>query len=285
MGILQSSSDRTARRQRILRKPLSGLFWPKRPALVISIWISMLVWAGAVWYSFWSSASTHRSPHRLVRPKSWNASEFFRSTTGLTTKGARKRNSPKNRPSNLYEVRLLASEARSRRSPSGCVAAHPCLARLATHDRGHPARRRRRRLTHPRRRRQGPILSYNHRSWRCGHPREEVARRPMTTSAGIFASEEGEGLGRSRTGQSSLHKPPTKCGSNDTVLMKDGRVFNRAPVPIVSGSRNPRARPGTSATSTESVPQRDHAGRPLRSPRFSREARNLDEFYGAIHES
>jgi PAS domain S-box/PAS domain S-box/PAS domain S-box/PAS domain S-box/diguanylate cyclase (GGDEF) domain len=128
----------------------------------------------------------------------------------------------------------------------------------------------------------GAILSYNRRFLEMWGIPEEAARAADDNELLGFASEKVKDWDEFIELVNHLYTHPDEVRSDDTVLMKDGRVFNRASVPIVSGSRI-RGRSWYFRDVTESVRNEAMQAALFRIATLSREARNLDEFYGAVH--
>jgi diguanylate cyclase (GGDEF)-like protein/PAS domain S-box-containing protein len=128
----------------------------------------------------------------------------------------------------------------------------------------------------------GAILSYNRRfleMW--GIPEETAAKADDNELLG-FASEKVVNWDEFIDLVNHLYTHPDLVRSNDIVMMKDGRVLSRASVPIVSGQRI-RGRAWYFRDVTESVRNENMQAALFQIATLSREAGNLDEFYGAVH--
>jgi diguanylate cyclase (GGDEF)-like protein/PAS domain S-box-containing protein len=128
----------------------------------------------------------------------------------------------------------------------------------------------------------GSILSYNRRFLEMWGIPEEAARRADDNELLGFASEKVQDWDEFIELVNHLYTHPTAVRSNDTVYMKDGRVLSRASVPIVSGE-NIRGRAWYFRDVTETVRNERMQAALFRIATLSREASNLDEFYGAVH--
>ena len=128
----------------------------------------------------------------------------------------------------------------------------------------------------------GTILSYNRRFLEMWGIPEEVARAADDNELLGFASEKVKDWDEFIELVNYLYTHPDEVRSNDTVLLKDGRVLSRASVPIISG-RKIRGRAWYFRDVTESVRNEALQSALFRIATLSREARNLDEFYGAVH--
>jgi diguanylate cyclase (GGDEF)-like protein/PAS domain S-box-containing protein len=128
----------------------------------------------------------------------------------------------------------------------------------------------------------GAILSYNRRfleMW--GIPEAAAAAADDNELLG-FASEKVKDWDEFIELVNYLYTHPDEVRSNDPVLLKDGRVLSRASLPIVSGQRI-RGRAWYFRDVTESVRNEAMQSALFRIATLSRDARNLDEFYGAVH--
>jgi len=128
----------------------------------------------------------------------------------------------------------------------------------------------------------GSILSYNRRFLEMWGIPEETARAADDNELLGFASDKVEDWDEFIELVNHLYTHPDLVRSNDTVRMKDGRVLSRASVPIVSGRRI-RGRAWYFRDVTESVRNEQMQSALFRIATLSRDARNLDEFYGAVH--
>jgi diguanylate cyclase (GGDEF)-like protein/PAS domain S-box-containing protein len=128
----------------------------------------------------------------------------------------------------------------------------------------------------------GSILSYNRRFLEMWGIPEETARAADDNELLGFASDKVEDWDEFIELVNHLYTHPDIVRSNDTVLMKDGRVLSRASVPIVTGHRV-RGRAWYFRDVTESVRNEQMQSALFRIATLSRDARNLDEFYGAVH--
>jgi len=128
----------------------------------------------------------------------------------------------------------------------------------------------------------GSILSYNRRFLEMWDIPEETARAADDNELLGFASDKVEDWDEFIELVNHLYTHPDLVRSNDTVKMKDGRVLSRASVPIVSG-RKIRGRAWYFRDVTESVRNEQMQSALFRIATLSRDARNLDEFYGAVH--
>ncbi|MGH9421512.1 MAG: GAF domain-containing protein [Thermoanaerobaculia bacterium] len=129
---------------------------------------------------------------------------------------------------------------------------------------------------------QGTILSYNRRFLEMWGIPEETARGADDNELLGFASEKVEDWNEFIELVNYLYTHPDVVRSNDIVHLKDGRVLSRASVPIVSGKRI-RGRAWYFRDVTESVRNEAMQSALFRIATLSREAHNLDEFYGAVH--
>src|SRR3954470_22824452 len=128
----------------------------------------------------------------------------------------------------------------------------------------------------------GTILSYNRRFLEMWGIPEETARGADDNELLGFASQKVEKWDDFIDLVNHLYTHPDIVRSNDTVMMKDGRVLSRASVPIVSGQRV-RGRAWYFRDVTESVRNERMQAGVFRLPPLSRAARNLDQVYGALH--
>jgi diguanylate cyclase (GGDEF)-like protein/PAS domain S-box-containing protein len=128
----------------------------------------------------------------------------------------------------------------------------------------------------------GSILSYNRRFLEMWGIPEEAARRADDNELLGFASEKVQDWDEFIELVNHLYTHPTAVRSNDIVYMKDGRVLSRASVPIVSGEKI-RGRAWYFRDVTETVRNERMQAALFRIATLSREASNLDEFYGAVH--
>jgi diguanylate cyclase (GGDEF)-like protein/PAS domain S-box-containing protein len=129
---------------------------------------------------------------------------------------------------------------------------------------------------------QGSILSYNRRFLEMWGIPEEVARAADDNELLGFASEKVTNWDEFIELVNHLYTHPDEVRSRDTVVLKDGRVLSRASVPIISGRRI-RGRAWYFHDVTESVRNESMQSALFRIATLSREAQNLDEFYGAVH--
>src|SRR4051812_36028988 len=128
----------------------------------------------------------------------------------------------------------------------------------------------------------GTILSYNRRFLEMWGIPEETARGADDNELLGFASDKVEDWDEFIELVNHLYTHPDIVRSSDTVKLKDGRVLSRASVPIVSGQRV-RGRAWYFRDVTESVRNEQMQSALFRIATLSRDARNLDEFYGAVH--
>ncbi len=128
----------------------------------------------------------------------------------------------------------------------------------------------------------GSILSYNRRFLEMWGIPEETARAADDNDLLGFASDKVQNWDEFIELVNHLYTHPDIVRSNDTVVMKDGRMLSRASVPIVSGERI-RGRAWYFRDVTESVRNEAMQSALFRIATLSRAARNLDEFYGAVH--
>jgi diguanylate cyclase (GGDEF)-like protein/PAS domain S-box-containing protein len=128
----------------------------------------------------------------------------------------------------------------------------------------------------------GTILSYNRRFLEMWGIPEEAARRADDNELLGFASEKVQDWDEFIELVNYLYTHPTEVRNKDTVYMKDGRVLSRASVPIVSGEKI-RGRAWYFRDITETVRNERMQAALFRIATLSREASNLDEFYGAVH--
>ena len=129
----------------------------------------------------------------------------------------------------------------------------------------------------------GAILSYNRRFLDMWGIPEEAARAADDNELLGFASEKVKNWDEFIEVVNYLYAHPDEVRSNDTVLLKDGRVLSRSSVPIISGRRI-RGRAWYFRDVTESVRNEAIQSALFRIATLSRDARNLDEFYGAVHQ-
>jgi len=129
---------------------------------------------------------------------------------------------------------------------------------------------------------QGSILSYNRRFLEMWGIPEQTAKAADDNELLGFASDKVEDWDEFIELVNHLYTHPDAVRTNDTVKMKDGRVLSRASVPIVSGQRI-RGRAWYFRDVTESVRNERMQAALFRIATLSRDARNLDEFYGAVH--
>ena len=128
----------------------------------------------------------------------------------------------------------------------------------------------------------GSVLSYNRRFLEMWGIPEETARAADDNELLGFASEKVVDWDEFIELVNHLYTHPDIVRSNDTVVMKDGRVLSRASVPIVSGKKI-RGRAWYFRDVTDSVRNEAMQSALFRIATLSRDARNLDEFYGAVH--
>jgi diguanylate cyclase (GGDEF)-like protein/PAS domain S-box-containing protein len=128
----------------------------------------------------------------------------------------------------------------------------------------------------------GSILSYNRRFLEMWGIPEETARGADDNELLGYASEKVQNWNEFIELVNHLYTHPDVVRSNDIVEMNDGRVLSRASVPIVSGERI-RGRAWYFRDVTESVRNEAMQSALFRIATLSRDARNLDEFYGAVH--
>src|SRR5258706_9305736 len=128
----------------------------------------------------------------------------------------------------------------------------------------------------------GAILSNNRRFLEMWGIPEETARASDDNELLGFASEKVVDWHEFIELVNHLYSRPDIVRSNDTVVMKDGRVLSRASVPIVSGKKI-RGRAWYFRDVTDSVRNEAMQSALFRIATLSRDARNLDEFYGAVH--
>jgi diguanylate cyclase (GGDEF)-like protein/PAS domain S-box-containing protein len=128
----------------------------------------------------------------------------------------------------------------------------------------------------------GAILSYNRRFLEMWGIPEDVAAAADDNELLGFASEKVQNWDEFIEIVNHLYTHPDVVRSNDTVLMKDGRTLSRASVPIVSGGRI-RGRAWYFRDISDGVRDQAMSAALFQIATLSREARNLDEFYGAVH--
>ncbi|HSY50865.1 MAG TPA: EAL domain-containing protein [Thermoanaerobaculia bacterium] len=128
----------------------------------------------------------------------------------------------------------------------------------------------------------GSILAYNRRFLEMWGIPEETARGADDNELLGYASEKVQNWNEFIELVNHLYTHPDVVRSNDIVEMNDGRVLSRASVPIVSGERI-RGRAWYFRDVTESVRNEAMQSALFRIATLSRDARNLDEFYGAVH--
>ena len=129
----------------------------------------------------------------------------------------------------------------------------------------------------------GAILSYNRRFLEMWGIPEEAARAADDNELLGFASQKVVDWNEFIELVNHLYSHPDVVRSNDTVHLKDGRTLSRATVPIISGRRI-RGRAWYFRDVTESVRNEALYSALFRIAALSRDARNLDEFYGAVHQ-
>jgi diguanylate cyclase (GGDEF)-like protein/PAS domain S-box-containing protein len=128
----------------------------------------------------------------------------------------------------------------------------------------------------------GSILSYNHRFLEMWGIPDNVAAAADDNELLGFASEKVQDWDEFIELVNHLYTNPEAVRTNDTVVLKDGRTLSRASVPIVSGGRI-RGRAWYFRDVTESFRNEAMQAALFRIATLSRDARNLDEFYGAVH--
>jgi len=128
----------------------------------------------------------------------------------------------------------------------------------------------------------GAILSYNRRFLEMWGIPEEAARAADDNELLGFASEKVKDWDEFIELVNHLYTHPDEVRSDDIVNLKDGRVLSRASVPIISGRRI-RGRAWYFHDVTESVRNEAMQSALFRIATLSRDARNLQEFYGAVH--
>jgi diguanylate cyclase (GGDEF)-like protein/PAS domain S-box-containing protein len=128
----------------------------------------------------------------------------------------------------------------------------------------------------------GSILSYNRRFLEMWGIPEEAAKAADDNELLGFASDKVTNWDEFIELVNHLYTHPDEVRSSDTVVLKDGRVLSRASVPIISGRRI-RGRAWYFHDVTESMRNESVQAALFRIATLSREAHNLDEFYGAVH--
>ncbi|HXH94944.1 MAG TPA: PAS domain S-box protein [Thermoanaerobaculia bacterium] len=128
----------------------------------------------------------------------------------------------------------------------------------------------------------GAILSYNRRFLEMWGIPEEAANAADDNELLGFASEKVKDWDEFIELVNHLYTHPDEVRSDDIVNLKDGRVLSRASVPIISGRRI-RGRAWYFHDVTESVRNEAMQSALFRIATLSRDARNLQEFYGAVH--
>ncbi|MEA2239517.1 MAG: hypothetical protein QOC81_4241 [Thermoanaerobaculia bacterium] len=128
----------------------------------------------------------------------------------------------------------------------------------------------------------GSILSYNRRFLEMWGIPEEAAKAADDNELLGFASDKVKDWDEFIELVNYLYTHPDEVRSDDTVILKDGRVLSRASVPIISGRRI-RGRAWYFHDVTDSVRNEAVQSALFRIATLSREAQNLDEFYGAVH--
>jgi diguanylate cyclase (GGDEF)-like protein/PAS domain S-box-containing protein len=128
----------------------------------------------------------------------------------------------------------------------------------------------------------GSILSYNHRFLEMWGIPDSVAADADDNELLGFASEKVQNWDEFIELVNHLYTNPEAVRTNDTVVMKDGRTLSRASVPIVARGRI-RGRAWYFRDITESCRNEALQAALFRIATLSRDARNLDEFYGAVH--
>jgi diguanylate cyclase (GGDEF)-like protein/PAS domain S-box-containing protein len=128
----------------------------------------------------------------------------------------------------------------------------------------------------------GSILSYNRRFLEMWGIPEETAAGAYDNELLGFASDKVQNWNEFIELVNDLYTHPDAVRTNDIVEMKDGRILSRASVPIVSGERI-RGRAWYFRDVTDSVRTEAMQSALFRIATLSRDARNLDEFYGAVH--
>ncbi|HEX3068600.1 MAG TPA: EAL domain-containing protein [Thermoanaerobaculia bacterium] len=128
----------------------------------------------------------------------------------------------------------------------------------------------------------GAILSYNRRFLEMWGIPEDAAKAADDNELLGFASEKVKDWDEFIELVNHLYTHPDEVRGDDTVVLKDGRVLSRSSVPIVSGRRI-RGRAWYFHDVTESVRNEAMQSALFRIATLSREARNLKEFYGAVH--
>jgi diguanylate cyclase (GGDEF)-like protein/PAS domain S-box-containing protein len=128
----------------------------------------------------------------------------------------------------------------------------------------------------------GAILSYNRRFLEMWGIPEDAAKAADDNELLGFASEKVKDWDEFIELVNHLYTHPDEVRSDDTVVLKDGRVLSRSSVPIVSGKRV-RGRAWYFHDVTESVRNEAMQSALFRIATLSRDARNLKEFYGAVH--
>src|SRR5216684_3897450 len=128
----------------------------------------------------------------------------------------------------------------------------------------------------------GAILSYNRRFLEMWGIPEEAAKAADDNELLGFASEKVKNWDEFIELVNHLYTHPDEVRSDDIVNLKDGRVLSRSSVPIISGRRI-RGRAWYFHDVTESVRNEAMQSALFRIATLSREARNLQEFYGAVH--
>ncbi len=128
----------------------------------------------------------------------------------------------------------------------------------------------------------GAILSYNRRFLEMWGIPEDAAKAADDNELLGFASERVKDWDEFIELVNHLYTHPDEVRSDDIVNLRDGRVLSRASVPIISGRRI-RGRAWYFHDVTESVRNETVQSALFRIATLSRDARNLQEFYGAVH--
>ncbi len=128
----------------------------------------------------------------------------------------------------------------------------------------------------------GKILSYNRRFLEMWDIPEDAARAADDNELLGFAAERVQHWDEFIELVNHIYTHPEVVRSSDTVLMNDGRVLSRASVPIVSGDKI-RGRAWYFRDISDNVRNEAMQSALFRIATLSRDARNLDEFYGAVH--
>ena len=129
---------------------------------------------------------------------------------------------------------------------------------------------------------EGKILSYNRRFLDIWQIPPEVAATADDNELLGYAAERVENWDSFIELVNYLYHHRDEVRGNDIVPLKDGRVLSRATVPVRAGDKI-TGRAWYFRDTTENMRRETLQSALFQIAKLSREARNLDEFYSAVH--